>query len=284
MTATYQPRIPVSFKNEAGSEAVDFGRAEYSFELEAGLHTPEASLSGGHGSLDLLADSVAVKQPTMLRLAYTALEDAPETVDASIDAILEKCFRFGRGQIVTEGRTSGGGTVTRWARARATAMPRLSWEAGMIFTKAVVLGFRCEPFWKASAVLDIDGEAGQEIVLNANPDTFSITNDGTAPVYDAIIELRGTYANPVIWNLTTGQRLAIVATGTSASTRVRFDAGRPAVEVSVDGGTTWTPAYASFQRNSGQVHLMRLDPGVNQFRVHGANGATFKLTAYAAYH
>ena len=284
MTAQYQPRIPVSFKNEAGTETIDFGRAEYSFEFETGLYTPEALLSGGHGSLDLLGDSAAVKQPAMLRLAYTALEDAPETVDASIDAILEKCFRFGRGQIVTEGRTGAGGTVTRWARARATAMPRLSWEAGMIFTKAVVLGFRCEPFWKADTALDIDSTGTQEITLSANPQTFNITNDGTAPVYDPVIELRGTYTNPVIWNLTTDQRLAIVATGTSASTRVRFDAGRPAVETSVNGGATWTAAYASFQRNPGQVALMRLDPGVNQFRVHGASGATFKLTAYAAYH
>ena len=396
----YQPRIPVKFTNADGTGTFTFPLAEYSFELEGGLYVPESPLTGAHGGLDLLGVGLAPKQSQMLRLSFTAFEDEPKTVDATIDEMLSKLHSYGRGKLWTSGLDSAGAVELRWTWARSVAMPRLSWQAGDVVSKQAICGFRCEPFWyaespiqdlavaaqgtltvavqptatdtftvgattytfvasgankagevnvgadlaaaKVNIVAAINGTdgwnnanvlataaafsgntcvvtaatagvAGDSIVFtetftsgsnvmdgsgtlggtragsaasSVDPSlgSFAIVNAGNAPIYNAIITLAGTYTNPVIRNTTNGYQLETARDGTSADHKVRFDAGRPGVEYSADAGVTWAGDYANFVRQTGQVHLMVLDPGTNNFTVTGAASGTLTVTAYAAYH
>lgn len=282
----YQPRIPTKFQNAAGTAEFVFPLAEYSFELEAGLYVPESPLTGAHGGLDLLGMGTAPKHSQMLRLSFTAFEDEPKTVDATIDEMLSKLHSYGRGKLWTSGLDASGNVELRWTWARAVAMPRLSWEAGDVVSKAALCGFRCEPFWYGAAleITEHDLNEPDQFTVVTDPDTFTVSNPGTARVYNAVIELAGTFTDPTITNLTNGYRLRTLRDGTLAAHRVRFDAGRPAVEYSADGGILWAGDYGNFVRQAGQVQLMVLEPGDNQFEIAGAAGAVLTIAATAAYH
>jgi hypothetical protein len=86
-----------------------------------------------------------------------------------------------------------------------------------------------------------------------------------------------------IVNLTNGYQVKSNRTGTSSNDRVRFDAGKPAVDYSANGGSTWTGDYANFVRKAGQVQFMVLEPGENSLQFTGLSGS-FVITAYPAYH
>ena len=147
-----------------------------------------------------------------------------------------------------------------------------------------------EAFTSGSNVMDGAGTLGgtragtASATFDPSLGSFSITNSGNAPIYNAIITLAGTYTNPVIRNSTNGYQVESATDGSSAAHLLRFDAGRPAVEKSTNTGTSWANDYANFVRQAGQVHLMVLDPGVNNFLVTGCSSGTLELTAYPAYH
>lgn len=279
---SYQPRIPTKFSKLDDSEELVFPLAEYAYEIEAAMHTPEATLTGSHGGIDLLGSGLAVKESPQLRLSFVVYDDTPEEVEATVDALLDKAFRYGRGKLWTLGREDTGAGVAetlRWTRARALGMPRVEWEAGEILLKRLSLGFRCDPFWYAEdalydAALDVD----------TDPKELTVTNPGTARIYNAVFTCAGTAASGVtITNLTNSYRLKSTRALSGGGTRLRFDAGRPAVETSVDGGTSWSGDYSRFVRRSGQVQLMVLEPGDNVLNVEGLIG-TLTIDANAAYH
>lgn len=283
----YQPRIPFKFTNADGTGTFTFPLAEYSFELEGGLYVPESPLTGAHGGLDLLGVGVAPKQSQMLRLSFTAFEDEPKTVDATIDEMLSKLHSYGRGKLWTSGLNSAGAVELRWTWARAVSMPRLSWQAGDVVSKQAICGFRCEPFWYGDTLLEITDhivDEPQNFAIASDPDTLIIDNLGNARIYNAIITLGGTYTDPTITNVTNGYRLSTTRDGSSADHLVRFDAGRPAVEYSSDAGVTYAGDYANFVRATGQIHLMVLEPGENQIDVTGCSSGTITIEAYPAYY
>lgn len=283
---SWQPRYPTKFQNAAGTAEFVFPLAEYSFEIEGGLYVPESPLTGAHGGLDLLGAGTAPKQSNMLRLGFTVYEDEPKTVDATVDEMLQKIHSYGRGKLWTSGLNSAGAVELRWTWARAVAMPRLSWQGGDVVSKRALCGFRCEPFWYGENLLEITDhivDEPQSFAIVSDPDTLVIDNPGNAPIYNAVITLGGTYTNPTITN-SNGYRLSTTRDGASADQRVRFDAGRPAVEYSSDAGVTWEGDYTNFVRRTGQIHLMVLDPGENTFTVTGCSSGTLTIDAYAAYH
>ena len=279
LMVAFQPRIPTKFQNAAGSAEFVFPLAEYSFEFEQGLLVPSGPQTGAHGSFDMLRDGEAPKGDSIIRLSFTAYDDTPQAVEVTVDEMLSKLHSYGRGKLWTKGLDSVGTEQLRWTRGRAMAMPQLSWQGGMVVSKRATVGFRCEPFWYGETAL-----AGSPFTIASNPDTFSITNSGNAPIYNAVIILGGTYTNPVLRNTTNGYQVETATDGSSASHLVRFDAGRAAVEKSTNGGTSYTNDYANYVRASGQVHLMKLDVGQNDFEIEGCSSGTLAIDAYPAWH
>lgn len=275
----FQPRIPIEFKNEALSLTFAFPLAEYSFELEQELYVPSSPQSGAHGEFDMLRDGVAVKAPIDLRLSYAVYETTPGAVETKVDEMLAELWSFGRGWLYTSGLDASEAVELRRTRARARSMPALRWQGGDVLRKAANVGFRCDPFWYGVTAL-----AGSPFTLNSDPDTFSITNGGNAPIYNAILTLAGTYTNPVIRNTTNGYQVSSATDGSAAAHLLRFDAGRGAVEKSTNTGASYTNDYANYVRQSGQVHLMKLDVGQNDFTVTGCSSGTLAIDAYPAWH
>ena len=275
----YQPRIPITFANQAGSEDFDFPLAEFSFEWEQDLRTAFASQVGAHGEFDLLRDGTAVKGAGLLRLSFTAFAEHPKTVEATIDEMQKKLFNYGRGKLWTSGLDSSAAEELRWTYARAVAMPQLSWAGGDVTSKRASIGFRCDPFWYDDTAL-----SGSPFTLNSDPDTFEITNPGNAPIFNALLTLAGTYTNPVIRNTTNGYQVESTTDGSSAAHLLQFNAGTGAIRKSTDTGAAWTNDYANYVRQTGQVQLMRLEPGVNAFTVTGCSSGTLAIVGYGAFH
>lgn len=384
----WQPRILTKFAKLDDSQELVFPLAEYAFELDQDLYVPSAPMAGAHGEIDLVGDDAATKGPIMARFSCVAYETVPKTVEVTIDAMMDKVHRYGRGKLWSLGLASNGEEELRWTRARATAMPHISWQQGMVLSKQASIGFRCDPFWYGedtigvqaqgtltvavqptvgdtftigsktfTFVAEVDANANGEVGIGANlagakvnivaainggdgfntshvlvtaaafsgnncvvtainggeagndiafsetftsgsnvmdgsgflggttaggsvydpASPFSITNPGNAPIFDVTITIDGSYTDPVIRNTTNGYRLQSSGTGT----KIRYDAGRPAVETW--DGSEWVNDYANFQRNVGQVHLMRLEPGSNSFTVSGATGDLI-ISAYPAWH
>jgi hypothetical protein len=274
----FQPRIPIEFKNAALSATFTFPLAEYAFELEQELYVPSGAQSGAHGEFDMLRDGVAVKAPIDLRLSYAVYEATPGAVETKVDEMLAELWSFGRGWLYTSGLNASEAVELRRTRARARSMPAMRWEGGDIFRKRANVGFRCDPFWYGVTALP-----DSPFTINSDPDTLSITNSGNAPIFNAILTLAGTYTNPVIRNTTNGYQVASATDGSHANHKLRFDAGRSAVEKSTDG-TTFTNDYTNYVRQTGQVHLMKLEVGQNDFTVTGCSSGTLAIDAYPAYH
>jgi hypothetical protein len=274
----WQPRIPIEFKSASLASTFTFPLAEFSFELDQELYTPGAPQTGAHGEFDQLRDGVAVKGPIDLRLSYTVYEDTPNEVETKVDEMLAEIWNFGRGWLYTSGLDASAVVELRRTRARAVHMPQMSWAGGDVLRKAASVGFRCDPFWYGVTAL-----TGSPFTLNSDPDTLSITNSGNGPIFNAILTLAGTYTDPVIRNTTNGYQVSSLTDGSHANHKLRFDAGRSAVEKSTDG-TNFTNDYANYVRQRGQVHLMKLDVGVNNFSVTGCPSGTLAIDAYPAWH
>lgn len=386
----FQPRIPISFKNAAESATFTFPLAEYAFEIDQSLGTPDAMVTGAHGSLDMLGDGTAPKGPGIVRVSFTAYDQDPEAVDTTIDEMLTKLWGYGRGWLYSKGSESDV-EVYRKTRARIVDMPRLSWKGGDIVNKSASVIFRTDPFWYGEAditattvtatgtltvavqptigdtftigtkvftfVAEIDANANGEVGIGANlaaakvnivaaingtdgfntasafataaafasntclvtsslaghqgngivfSETFTsgsnvmdgsgylggtaagvggthsairggftLTNPGTAPIYDVVITLTATVANPVITNTTTGHVIEMARTDTAVYV---FDAGAPSI--TRNGAND----FSSYQRVTGQVQLMRLDPGANVFTITGVTAGTIDIEALPAYH
>lgn len=275
----YQPRIPIKFSNIAGSAEFVFPLAEYSYEFDQPLYVPSEPQVGAHGEFDMLRDGSAAKGAMLVRLGFTVFEEHPKDVETTIDEMQAKLWSYGRGKLWTSGLDSAGAVELRWARGRVMQMPSLRWSGGQVLSKAATLGFRCDPFWYSE-----DPLLESALTVESDPDVFEVTNPGNAPVYNAILTLSGTYTNPVIRNNTNGYQVASTTDGSSADHLLRFDAGRPAIEKSTNNGSTWANDYANYVRQSGQVHLMVLDPGVNEIEVTGCSSGSLTIAGNGAFH
>lgn len=273
---SYQPRILEKFEDVAGTISFTFPIVEYEYESDQELYLPEAALAGAHYGYDMLGTSEALKATAIERLRFDVLENAgPSTVDTKVDEMVSELLRCGRGKLYSIDSAD----VRRWAYARVGAMPSLRWSAGNIFHKTASVHFRRLSDWYGTTPIAAD------ITLNEATETFSINNTGLARVYNAVFIFKGTYVNPELTNLTNGYILESSRDGSAAGHWLRFDCGKRRVEFSTNSGTSYSGDYANFVRQTGQVHFMVLEPGVNNFSCAfgGVPSGTLSYSLYPAF-
>lgn len=137
-------------------------------------------------------------------------------------------------------------------------------------------GARCE----------LGATASDFLVEGAVPATGTvvINNPGNAPVYDAVLILKGTFTDPAITNTTNGYVLSSTRDGAATSDWLKFDAGRHTVEFSSNSGVVYANDFANFVRAATQVGLMKLEPGNNSFTFTGMTSATLAWSFSGAWH
>jgi hypothetical protein len=135
---------------------------------------------------------------------------------------------------------------------------------GVVFT---------ETFDDVANVMNGDGYLGGTTAgvggVHSAVRSFSLNNTGNAPIYRIKMVLAGTVSNPVIRNTTTGYEVAMDRADSATYT---FDASGPAV---LRNGVN---DYSNFIRQAGQIQLMKLAPGVNNFTVSGITSGTITIT------
>jgi hypothetical protein len=273
---SFQPRIPTTFESIDGATVLTFGLAEYEWDSDQPLYVPSVPLVGANYAYDQLGSAPPVKQNARETLRFVVYEDTPAEVDTAIDDLMAKCVSIGLGKLWTTDSSDD----RRWAYARVVSMPAVHWTAGDILRKAVSLDFDRQSDWYgASAAVSTN-------LLASDPDTFTVTNWGGTRVLNSVVKIAGTWTSPVtIENTTNGYGIVYSGDdGASSDDVARFDSGTGRVDRSYDGGVTWTPDYNSYAALAdGQVQIMILNPGDNDFSVDSANGATVTVTLYPAF-
>jgi hypothetical protein len=273
---SFQPRIPTTFESIDGTTVLTFGVAEYEWDSSQPLYVPSVPLVGANYAYDQLGSAPPVKQNARETLRFVVYEDTPAEVDTAIDALKARCVSIGLGKLWL---TASDGS-RRWAYARVAAMPALHWAAGDILRKAVSIDFDRQSDWYASS------QSSSSNVLASDPDTFTIANPSANKLFNSVIRIANTWTSPVtIENTTNGYGIVYSGDdGVSPNDVVRFDAGTGRVDRSADGGSTWTQDYADYAPlAAGQVQIMVLEPGDNDFSVASANGATVTVLFYPAF-
>ncbi|TVQ65057.1 MAG: hypothetical protein EA379_00455 [Phycisphaerales bacterium] len=126
-----------------------------------------------------------------------------------------------------------------------------------------------------------------DVTLNPNAQTvpFTVMNPGTATVHHAVFTIAGTVLSPVLRNVTTGEEVSVDFTGGGPDDVLRLDAARHTVEISDDGGESWTDAYDLAVLGDTQLGLLTLAPGENEFEltVEDDPDAEFRATFHPPY-
>lgn len=252
------------------------------YESEQALQVPEGVAVGTDYGYDMLGNQEARLTSSVERLRFGIIAKcSPSEIDTLFGQLRARLYQIGLGKGYTidyDGRR-------RWAYMRLIAIPTYSVVAldtpAGVKVLSVIATFRRSSPWFGEALVT----AGP-FTINSQPEIFTITNAGELSVFNGVYLLKGTWAAGItIDNTTNGKRLATNTPGTGVNDWMRFDAGRPAVEFSSDGGTNYTPDYLNFVRKSGQVQLMALKQGANAFEVDAgaAPNATFEVSYYVPY-
>lgn len=263
----------------------DGSTLSYSFPLNLyewdagaqGLEVPVSALAGASYDYNQLASSVSPKRNAVESVRFLKYSSTVANMASELDNARSKCQRIGLGKLWT---LDSGGT-RRWAWARLASMP--SWTVTDPFQIPVSVSFlRFSDWYSDTAFTD----ASNPYSIAASPTTFTVNNAGDARVFNAILTLKGTFTNPMITNTTNGYRLQSTRDGAASSDWLRFDAGKNRVEFSSDGGANYAGDLVNFVRKAGQVQLMVLEPGDNDFSVSddGSPSASLLFTFYPAYH
>lgn len=243
-------------------------------ETDQGVNDAWAPMTGAHYEYDLLGSGPGTKANAIERLSFLLVGDDGADLNGKVDELRRRLFAGGSLKVWTAGdeydEHGEPFETERWAQARIQSMPQIRVRRTDRRAVPVTVILTRSTDWASEDPISPD-----PIIL---PGGFTITNPGTAPIYDAVFTLEGSYTNPVINNTTTGHRLQQAR---SSSQALRWDAGRPAVERNTG---SWVNDYGAFVRQLGQVHLMRIDPGVNSFSVSGVSAGTLQIDAYAKYH
>jgi len=270
------PRYAEKFTSADGSSIVfTFPLNLYEWEPSPQpLLSPFAAMSGAHYGYRQLGSGLAVKQNAVETVRCTVFGTSVEIEDKLVEA-RQKLYRAGRGKLWLLDSTAD----RWWAWAEAAAIP--GFRLGMYpYSTPLALPFTRFSHWYN------DTPAAADVTLNANPTTFSINNTGNAKVYNAIFIFKGTYVDPELTNSTNSYILESSRDGSNANHWLRFDCGKRRAEFSSNGGTSYSGDYASFVRQTAQVHFMVLEPGTNNFSCAfgGVPSGTLSYSFYPAYH
>lgn len=261
------------FENATGTVSVIFPTHRYEWEPSQPLLQSSMQPTGANYSYDQMEGGAAIKGNGMERVRFLDVGDA-EDLDDDFDRF-KGMMAWGRGKAWTTGASGN-----RWAWARLSEMPSLSFTVDNVRHVPVLLLFERFSDWYDAEPI---GEAG-EFTLDADPDTISVTNPGNADVYNSIVTVKGPFEGLVITNSTTGYVIESSRVATLSSEWLRFDAGRNTVEFSDDSGATWVDDSANVVRHDAQVALMVMAPGANSVRIDGADTAEVVFDLHGAWH
>lgn len=278
----YQPRILEKFESTDAATSYTFPDAEFEWRASQPLVNEFASIAGASYGYRYNGTAPAEKRLARESLSCSIVAPpggTPSDVDTAYDEMKSELWKIGQGKIFTIDRSG----VRRWAYASIAAMPDMRWSAGMIFNLALGIELIRESDWFGTTLISSSGTLGAAVVID---------NIGNAPVYNAVLTLKGTYTNPIITNSTAflknstlNYRLSSLRDGSNANHWLRYNAGSGEIEFASDA-TTFADDYANYQRQAGQVHLMRLDPGNNSIAAtSGVSGSTtLAYSFYPAFH
>lgn len=271
------PRYAEKFTSLDGSTfSYTFPLVMYEYERgEQGIASAALAASGGDYAVRLLGTARGPK-PIAKETVRFLNQGTPAEIEGEFEDALEQMVEVGLGKLWSLGSDSS----RRWCYAELAAVPGMLLTTSLRMSVAQVLEFNRFSDWYDEEAIGEDGE----FTLDDDPDAITVNNPGNAPVYNAVITLKGTFTNPVITNTENGDVLQSTRDGSNPDHWLRFDCGRNVVEFSTDGGDTWADDYANFVRASGQVRLMRFEPGNNDLTVAGADTADLVFEFYGAWH
>ena len=265
MAAVDYPRYLEKFENDGGTVSQVFPVKQYEWESSQGLRAPSAAIAGAHYELDLLGTGLGLKSSARERLRFLIPNITVATIETDFDTLKEKIYKIGRGKLYV---INAAGDTRRWAYARPLMLPSSLVRVGQPRVLTVsALEFRRDSDWFGAA---------QSInqTVSASPTTWTVTNPGNAPVYNAIMRLRANgaagFANPMIENLTNGYYWSSSRGSISANSELKVDAGKATVEWSDNDGSSYADDFALFTRGTLQVQFMKLDVGANSIRYSGS--------------
>jgi hypothetical protein len=245
-------------------------------ESEQELSSSIATIAGASYAVDLAGGLPSPKRPAQERVAFSVIGDTSAQVNAAADEIRAKLIGYGKVKLWTEGE-SDGGPERRWAWGRITGVPKIAVErwatnyATVTFTALRLTDWRGE-----------DEIAPDPVPISGVTDV-PIVNPGNARIFDAVITLENAdVTEPTITNL--GNIYVAGSDRVGIGEWLRWDAGTPAVQRSVDAGATWAADWAHWRRPIGQGHIMVLEPGTQTLRVSGVTTGTLRITAWPAWH
>lgn len=266
-------RYASKFTSFDGLTSYVFPAFRYEYEPTQPLRSARALVPGGHYGVRLLGSRPALKDVAQERIRFVSYGTSLE-IDTEIDNLRSKLYTGAFGWLYTLGAD---GTERR-ARAELAEMPQITIAYGSPHITPVVLGFNRFSDWYGTTETDLT------FTVNADPYNFNVTNAGNAPVYNPVLILKGPFTNPVLTNNTNGYIFGTTRDATLSTEWLKIDAGEHTIEWSTNSGGSWDDDYALYTRPTGQVQLMRFEPGVNSMTITGANGSTLDVNFYPGFH
>lgn len=268
----------------ADGEYIDIPTFQGVQEITQDTRGAYATVAGANYEYDLLNRSPNPKQNAQVRLSFLFVGE-PHAINVDMDHLKARLVEgsqlklWSRGDVLVPGDPDTIEDDDRWMVARIRAIPMDTVDTDSIGTKRVSVFLTGASDWRGTESIVDD-----PVSITTDPQLIEVTNPGTARIYDAVFRLSGTFDNPLIVNETNNHRMESTREGSSSDHVLRFNAGRPAVEWSTDGGDTWINDYGNFVRRKGQVQLMILEPGQNDITVNGVSSGTLNIEALPAWH
>lgn len=141
-----------------------FPTYRYEYEQTQALRQSNVPLTGANYDYDQLEGAAGLKANGNERVRFLDVGDADD-MNADIDAF-KVLASYGRGRIWTQ---TAPGSGLRWAWARLTEMPSLSFTVDNYRHAPVILNFERYSDWYGEAV-------SEEFAINSDPDTIVVDN------------------------------------------------------------------------------------------------------------
>ena len=270
------PRFLEKFESDGASISYTFPLGRYEWQSTQPFRSAYRSVVGASYAHDFYG---ALPYPKDVGIeTVRAILEASSTanLDTAVDNLKEELVNIGRGKLYTLTDAS----VRRWAWAKLLDMPEFRVGVGMGISphQPVIIRFARFGDWRhATATEDTQ-------TCDEDPEAFTITNPGNAPVYDAVFTIEantaGGFSNLVITNSTTGYSITTTRDSAADTDEIVIDCGKGTFEYN------GADDYATVTLGATQVGFMRLDPGSNSFSIacDGTPNFDFSWSFSGAYH
>lgn len=260
-------RYVEKFTNIAGTISYEFPLGLYEWETSQVLRTATGQAIGADYAHDHHGYAPSPFAPSRERIRVTAFEITTALLEAAMDEARAECYRIGLGYLY---RLDSDGSTRRRALARLGSMPGFTRQVGQSVHIPLIFDFlRVGPWMSATSV------TGSQKV-DANPETFNITNDGNLPCDAIVFRFRSDGTGPTtdlsLTNTTNGMSFSTTRDLSHADHELRVNTETWAVEYSANDGSSYANDYSLFSTGAAQVGIMRLEPGVNAMSAAVASG------------